>query len=262
MTRLRRIALSTLSGIGLPIVLLIAWAIVPLFTGNRFFPPLSKVLNAFVATWLNQSFLVDVVPSLTRLAIGIIVSIVLGIALGILIGSFRPLRSLLEPVLEFFRAIPPPVLIPVLLLLMGITDEMKIAVIVSGSVWPVLLNTIEGVRAVDPVMRETAQSYRIGRRDRLTRLVLPAAAPQIMTGIRQCLSVALILMVISEMAKTGSSSGLGYRISYFQTNYLIAEMWSGIVLLGLIGIALSLIFQVAERFILNWYHGLKEVERA
>ncbi len=167
MNAFRRVAASTLSGIGLPLVLLAAWAIVPLFTKNRFFPPLSKVLNAFVATWLNQSFLVDVVPSLTRLAVGIILSIVLGIALGVLIGSFRPLRSLLEPVLEFFRAIPPPVLIPVLLLLMGITDEMKVAVIVSGAIWPILLNTIEGVRAVDPVMRETAQSYRIGAFDRL-----------------------------------------------------------------------------------------------
>jgi ABC-type nitrate/sulfonate/bicarbonate transport system permease component len=90
--------------------------------------------------------------------------------------------------------------------------------------------------------------------------VLPAASPQVMTGVRQALSVGLILLVISEMF--ASSSGLGYRISYFQRNYLIAEMWSGIVLLGLIGIALSLIFQLSERLILRWYHGTKEMERA
>jgi ABC-type nitrate/sulfonate/bicarbonate transport system permease component len=92
-------------------------------------------------------------------------------------------------------------------------------------------------------------------------LILPGATPQIMTGVRQCLAVALILMVISEMLGA-SSSGLGYRIFYFQRNYLIAEMWSGILLLGLIGVALSLIFQLVERFVLRWYHGLKEVERA
>jgi ABC-type nitrate/sulfonate/bicarbonate transport system permease component len=137
---------------------------------------------------------------------------------------------------------------------------MKIAVIVSGAVWPVLLNTIEGVRAIDPVMRETAQSYKFGRATRTFFVVLPGAAPQIMTGVRQCLSVALILMVISEMF--ASSSGLGYRISYFQRNFLIAEMWGGILLLGLIGVALLLVFQVVERAVLHWYHGLKELERA
>jgi ABC-type nitrate/sulfonate/bicarbonate transport system permease component len=81
-----------------------------------------------------------------------------------------------------------------------------------------------------------------------------------MTGVRQCLSIALILMVISEMFF--SSSGLGYQIVYFQRNYLIAEMWSGIVLLGLIGVLLAAIFSIVEKRVLRWYHGIKEVERA
>ncbi|MEP6481099.1 MAG: ABC transporter permease [Rhodoglobus sp.] len=249
-----------LSSLLFPFVLLGLWALSSVLSPNRFFPGPWKVVTAFGQTWLGTSFVVDVLPSLGRLTLGLILSIVFGIVLGALVGSFRPLRSLLEPVLEFFRAVPPPVLIPVLMLLLGISDQMKVAVIVSGAIWPVLLNTIEGVRAIDPVMRETAASYRLGTRDRIFRLVLPAAAPQIMTGVRQALSVGLILMVISEMF--ASSSGLGYRISYFQRNYLIAEMWSGILLLGLIGIALSLLFQVSERIILRWYHGTKEMERA
>jgi len=204
---------------------------------------------------------VDVLPSLVRLGLGIVISIALGIAVGAVIGSFRMIRSLFEPLLEFFRAVPPPVLVPVFMLLVGINDEMKIAVIVSGAVWPVLLNTIEGVRAVDPVMRETARAYQLGRFTRVWSLVLPGATPQIMTGVRQSLAVALVLMVIAEMLGA-SSSGLGYQISFFQTNYLIAEMWSGILLLGLIGVALSLVFQLVERIVLRWYHGLKEVERA
>jgi ABC-type nitrate/sulfonate/bicarbonate transport system permease component len=110
-------------------------------------------------------------------------------------------------------------------------------------------------------MRETARSYQLGRATRVWSLLLPSATPQIMTGVRQSLAVALVLMVIAEMLGA-SSSGLGYRISYFQSNYLIAEMWSGILLLGLIGVALSLVFQVVERIVLRWYHGLKEVERA
>ena len=81
-----------------------------------------------------------------------------------------------------------------------------------------------------------------------------------MAGIRQSLSIGLILMVISEM--TNASSGLGYRITFFQQNFQIPEMWSGIILLGLIGIALAVLFQIAEHFVLGWYRGLKETERA
>lgn len=259
-TARRRALESVAYALAFPAALIALWAGSALITPNRFFPGPARVMEAFVSTWLTDAFVVDVLPSLVRLALGIVLSIVLGISLGAVIGSFWVARSFLEPILEFFRAIPPPVLIPVLMLLLGITDEMKIVVIVSGAIWPVLLNTIEGVRAIDPVMRETAATYHLTRGSRVFSLVLPGAAPQIMAGVRQSLSVALILMVISEMF--ASSSGLGYRISYFQRNYLIAEMWSGIVLLGLIGIALSLIFQAAERVVLAWYHGLKEIERA
>ena len=136
---------------------------------------------------------------------------------------------------------------------------MKIAVIISGTVWPILLNTVDGVRATDSVMTETADAFRVNGWQRLWFLVLPAAGPRIMTGIRQGLSVALILMVISEMF--ASSSGLGYRIVYFQRNYLIAESWSGIVLLGMTGVLLAAIFGIVERRVLRWYHGMREVER-
>ena len=176
----------------------------------------------------------DVLPSLARLGIGIVASIVVGIAAGTVIGLTAVAAGTPEPVLEFFRAIPPPVLIPVMMLLLGITDTMKVVVIVSGAVWPILLNTIEGVRATDSVMTETARLVPDHLVAAAVVPVLPAASPRIMAGVRQALSVALILMVISEMF--ASSSGLGYRIVYFQRNFLIAEMWSGIVLLGLIGV--------------------------
>ena len=162
--------------------------------------------------------------------------------------------------LEFFRAVPPPVLLPIYVVLMGPTDAMKVVVIVVGSVWPILLNTIEGVRATDSVMTETARSFALTSAQRLRFLVLPAASPRIMAGVRQSLSIALILMVISELGY--SSSGLGFQIVFFQRNYLIAEMWSGILLLGLIGVLLAAIFGFVERRVLRWYHGIKEVERA
>jgi ABC-type nitrate/sulfonate/bicarbonate transport system permease component len=202
----------------------------------------------------------DVVPSLLRLVVGVAAAIILGILAGLLIGSVKWLRALAEPVLEFFRAVPPPVLVPVLMLLMGISDSMKVVVIISGCIWPVLLNTIEGVRAVDGVLSDSAQTYGINGWARVRYLVLPSAGPQILAGVRQCLSIGLILMVISEMF--ASSSGLGFTIVQFQRSFAVPEMWSGIVILGLIGVAMSFIFQFTERRILRWYHGLREVENA
>ena len=109
---------------------------------------------------------------------------VVGIGLGVAIGSSRVLRGLLEPVLEFFRAIPPPVLVPVLILFAGIGTSMKILVIFSGCVWPILLNTVEGVRGIDEVLRDTARCYRLRPATQLRFLVLRAASPQIAAGAR------------------------------------------------------------------------------
>ena len=258
--RLPRWLDKLLEAIGLPLLLLGVWALSALVSPNRYFPAPWRIAEAFVDTWVGDSFFVDVLPSIGRLLAGLALAIVIGIAVGVLIGSVRWLRQFVEPVFEFFRAVPPPMLVPLLTLIMGIGDTSKIVVIVAGSIWPILLNTVEGVRAVDSVQRETATSYQLSPAQRVRFITLPSAAPQIMAGIRQALSIGIILMVISEMIN--SSSGLGYRIVFFQQNFMIPEMWSGIILLGLLGIALAVLFQIAEHFVLGWYRGLKETERA
>ena len=246
--------------IGFPLILIVIWGVWATVAPAKFFPSPAELARAFVETWIGPAFVTDVLPSLGRLAIGILLAVTIGIVAGAVIGLTRWLRELLEPMLEFFRAVPPPVLLPIAVVLLGPTDLMKISVIVVGSIWPVLLNTVEGVRATDQVMKETARTFALTTRERLAYLVLPAASPRIMAGVRQSLSIALILMVISELGY--SSSGLGFQIVYFQRNYLIAEMWSGILLLGLIGVLLAAIFSIVERRVLRWYHGIKEVERA
>jgi ABC-type nitrate/sulfonate/bicarbonate transport system permease component len=259
MRALRRTLVTTAYAVGLPIIGLLAWAFATRDQASFFFPPPSRVAETFVDTWFGRSLMDDVVPSLGRFAAGVLLSIVIGIVAGTAIGSIRWLRTLLEPMLEFFRAIPPVVLVPVLMLLLGIGDTMKLAVIVSGCVWPVLLNTIEGVRAMDEVLTDTSRSYGLRGAFAYRYFILPAASPQIMAGIRLSLSLGLILMVISEMF--ASSSGLGARIVFFQRSFMIAEMWSGIVLLGLIGVLVATAFQLVERRVLHWYHGLREVAR-
>ncbi len=255
-----KIGENTAYALALPIILIVIWGIWATIAPAKFFPSPTALAQAFVDTWIGPAFVTDVLPSLGRLGAGVLIAIVIGIAAGTVIGLTRWLRELLEPVLEFFRAVPPPVLLPIVVVLMGPTDLMKITMIVVGSIWPVLLNTIEGVRSTDQIMKETARSFALTTRERLRFLVLPAASPRIMAGVRQSLSIALILMVISELGY--SSSGLGFQIVYFQRNYLIAQMWSGILLLGLVGVLLAAIFSVIERRVLRWYHGIKEVERA
>ncbi|MEZ2389113.1 ABC transporter permease [bacterium RCC_150] len=247
-------------GVGLPALLVVLWWACSKDSTSIYMPKPISLTATFGEIWFSERFMLDVLPSLARLAGGVTLAIIIGIAAGLLIGSVRWLRDLLEPLLEFFRAVPPPVLVPLLILFLGVGDTMKVAVITSGCVWPVLMNTVEGVRATDSVTRDSARIYSLSGAASIRYLVLPSAAPQIMVGIRQCLSIGLILMVISEMF--ASSSGLGFTIVQFQRSFSIPEMWSGIVLLGLIGVVLSLIFQLAERSILRWYFGSKEADHA
>ncbi|MCU1545263.1 MAG: ABC-type nitrate/sulfonate/bicarbonate transport system, permease component [Homoserinimonas sp.] len=245
--------------VGLPIALILLWWVLTIDSTNFFVPKPGQLAETFVEVWFSERFFVDVLPSISRLLTGLVLSIVLGILFGIIIGSVRILRQLSEPVLEFFRAIPPPVLVPLLMLIIGINDQMKVMVIIFGAIWPVLLNTVEGVRAVDEVLSDTCRVYRISGFARFRYFVLRSASPQIMTGVRQSISIALILMVISEMF--ASSSGLGFAIVQFQRTFAVPQMWSGILLLGLMGVSLSLIFQFTEKRVLRWYYGLREVDR-
>ena len=228
-------------------------------SGNFYFPPLRTVLQKFEALWLGVRFASDVLPSLWRLSAGYLLACLLGMAMGVPVGLNQTIRRAVEPVLEFFRAIPPPALIPVIVLLAGFGDDTKIVVIVSGAIWPILLNTVEGVKGTDSVLAETCRTYQITGAARLWHFVLPSALPQIVAGMRVGLSIAIILMVISEMF--AATNGLGAAIIVFQRSFEIPEMWSGVLMLGLFGFGLSVLFGVFERWMLHWYIGMRDLER-
>jgi len=149
--------------------------------------------------------------------------------------------------------------VPILMLFAGIGDWEKILVIATGCIWPILLNTIEGVRAIDPLLRDAAAAYRLGPVARLRTLILRGASPQIAAGCRQALSIGLILMVIGEMFT--STNGLGFTTIEFQRSFAIPEMWTGIILLGVLGVVLALVFRIIENRVLAWYHGQRAAER-
>jgi ABC-type nitrate/sulfonate/bicarbonate transport system permease component len=248
-TRLIGLALE----ISVPIAAVAVLAVWTSQQDSYYYPPLGDVLTTFNDTWLFERVGSDLVPSLLRMAVGFVIALVAGVSIGLVLGRWRRARIAATPIIEFLRAVPPPALLPFAILVMGVGNGMKIFIIAVVCVWPVLLNTIDGASGIDLTLEDTTRAYNIDRRDRLLRVVLPAAAPQIFAGIRLAVSLALILMVISEMV--ASTNGIGYFILQSQRTFAISEMWSGILLLGILGYALNMAFVMIERRVLRWHRG-------
>lgn len=239
------------------VVILVIWQIATGIMDSPYFPQPSEIFERAWELWapgadaiITTSMSRDVIPSLTRTLIGFGIAVVAGITLGTVIGLNRSIEAYLDWILQFMRAVPPPTLFPVFLIVFGTGNEMRVALIAFGTVWPILLNTIEGVRGVKPLTLEAARVFRIESGDRLFRVMLPSAGPKILAGIRTSLSLSLILMVISEML--ASSSGIGYQLVQAQRSFAILNMWAAILLLAVLGYLLNLILTVVERRILAW----------
>ncbi|MGO2112348.1 MAG: ABC transporter permease [Pseudoclavibacter sp.] len=239
------------------IALLLLWQVATMLATSPFFPQPLLIFERAAALWfpnetglLNENVRADVIPSIGRMLSGYAISVVAGVILGVSIGLSQRLADYIDPIVQFMRAVPPPALIPVFLVLFGTGDSMRILLITFGTAWPILLNTIEGVRGIDRLKYDTATVFRIGITDRLLRIVLPGAAPKILAGVRTSLAIALILMVISEMV--ASSNGIGFSIVQAQRGFGYLDMWAGIVLLGIIGYLFNLVLTLIERRILHW----------
>jgi ABC-type nitrate/sulfonate/bicarbonate transport system permease component len=250
-----RSLLGTGLEVTVPILLLVIWGLWSSGSDTYYFPPLTDILSTFADTWLFERVGSDVVPSLVRMGLGFAIAVVVAVGAGLLLGLSPRARRGAAPIVDFLRAIPPPALLPFAILVVGVGDSMKVAIIAFVCVWPILLNTVDGVTGVDPTLRDTTRVYGVSRRDRLWRVMLPAASPQIFAGLRTSLSLALILMVISEMV--ASTNGIGYFVLQQQRTFAIPEMWSGILLLGILGYTLNGALVLIERRVLRWHRGAR-----
>lgn len=215
------------------------------------FPPVSEIATSFKNLWLFDRVPTDLLPSLGRLFVAYTLSTVLGITLGVALASNRILFRLCDPVLQFIRAIPSISFIPIFLYIFGIGPSVQIVIIISGSIWPILLNTLDGIRAENPVLVDTCTVFRLSPLRRLFQVTIPAVSPQILAGMRTGLAIAFIVMVASEM--TIATNGVGYIVVQAQRSYMISDMWSGIILLSLIGYLLNMVFQKIESRLLHWH---------
>ncbi len=231
------------------------------------FPPPSAIAQRMAQLWFSgpadHLFLTpeatgNILPSVARLLTGWGLAAVAGVSVGLVLGRWPAALDVVDPVIQFSRAIPPPTLVPLFIVLFKLGTTMHVAVIAFGVVWPVLLNTIEGARSVDPVQLDTARSFHLTAAQRLGWVVLPATAPKIFAGLRISLSLAVILMVISEMV--GSTNGIGFSLISAQQNFQVTDVWAAIVLLGILGYLLNTALLWTEHRVLAWHQGTRGLD--
>jgi NitT/TauT family transport system permease protein len=248
MVRGRRVA-----GPAFVLVLLLAWeALSQLKLVNvLLFPPVTTILGRFFALWADNTFVANMVPTLRRMLVGYVLAAAVGISLGTLMGYWSGVYNRLAPLLEFLRPLPPVAVIPVFVLFLGIGDEMKIASVLFGAVWPVLLNTVDGVRGVHPTIVDVARMYQFKTIRTLRSVILPAAMPQIMAGLRTALAISLIVALVSEMI--GATEGLGLFIVLSQRSFRQTDMYAGVFLLAVLGYSLNRAFLLIESRLMAWH---------
>jgi len=242
-------------------VLLLLWEFVAYSNDSlsSTFPRMSTILATWWELIVSGELFQQLVPSLLRMFGGYFIGVLLGVVLGLMMGTVRFFYNLLEPVTELLRPIPSPAYLPIVILFLGIDDEMKIFMIAFASLFPVLLNTYSGVRSVDPIQLQTAKTFGVAPHKMLWKVILPAASPYIFTGMRVSLAVALIVMVLSEMV--AASSGIGYFILNAQRGFKIREMFAGVLTLAVIGYLLNYLFLLIESKILAWHYGYTQQQR-
>jgi sulfonate transport system permease protein len=245
--------------IAVPIVLLAAWWFASANSTNTFFPPLQSILTRLVEMAATQVFWTNLGSSVGNLVISFLLACIIGVALGVALGTVRWLSWFVEPTIHFFRAIPPVALVPIFVSLLGFGNETRILAITLSAVFPVLISTIDGIRAVDPERVSVGQIYRIGRWDRIVTIALPEASPRILSGVQVSLITAFVVMIASEML--GSSLGLGAMTLLAQQSFMIADMWVGILILGILGYVATALLVLVRRRVLRWYIAIRQQEK-
>ena len=247
---------SRWTGIGVLLLLAILWEAAGRWgwVHKVLLPPASAILRTFFQVIASGEVLEHLGVSLWRAGLGYTLAALFAVALGVAMGYWRRIYDACEITIEYLRALPPPAIIPLAMVFLGIGDALKVFVIFFSCVFPVLVNTIDGVRGVDPVLIRTARTFGLNPRQTAWKVILPAAAPFIMTGLRIAVAIALILTVISEMI--GATSGIGYFILEAQRTLHVTRMYAGILVLALTGYAINRVFLLIDERMMAWHKGL------
>jgi len=238
-------------------VLLVLWQAAPNlgWVDKTFLPPLSQVLHAWWDLARTGELWDDVQVSLQRSLTGFGIAIAAGVPLGLAIGWYPLAAELLNPVLTIFLNTAALALLPVFTLILGIGETSKITIVVYASVWPILYNTIGGVRGVDPLLVKSARSLGVGPLRLFQKVILPAATPTIFTGVRLGGAASILVLITTEMV--GAKSGLGYLIINSQFNFQIPQMYAGIITVSAVGVVFNTLLRALERRFSLWSVSLR-----
>lgn len=221
-----------------------------------FLPPLSEVLATAWQLLQNGQLVSHIKASLSRSLLGFSLAIVMGVPLGLAIGWYKAVADAINPLLEVLRNTAALALLPVFLLLLGIGEASKIALVIYSCTWPILLNTISGVRGVDPLLIKSARTMGLSSVQLFRKVILPAAVPTIFVGIRLSGAYSLLVLVAAEMI--GAKAGLGYLIIYAQYNFQIPSMYVGILTITTLGLTFNHLLMRIERRFTSWKVAPKE----
>jgi ABC-type nitrate/sulfonate/bicarbonate transport system permease component len=223
-----------------------------------YFPPVSRVVLSLIELIQSWRLVEHLSASLGRFLTGYLLAAVIAVAAGIFLGYFRVAYSFAQVVIELLRPMPSVALIPVAILFLGIGDSMIVSVTVYACAWPILINTIDGVRNIDRTLIDTGRTLGLSPSQILRKIALPAASPYILTGLRISLPIALILVTTAEMVVGGK--GLGFFILDEERSLRAGNMYAGIVLVAALGYCLNRLFVALERKVLVWHRGMRATE--
>lgn len=243
---------KTIISLIVPVIIVVVWAILTTYTGiipSYLIPSPHDVFVAFENLLMNGTLITDTLDTLTRVVLGFIVAAIVAIPLGILIGWSETIENYLNFIIGILRPIPPIAWIPFAILWFGLGLGSAIFIIFVGSVFPILINTADGVKRIDKVFVESAYTLGANQYQTLQKVVVPAALPNIITGLKVGMGVALMCTVAAEMI--GSNNGLGYLILTATSMLDSASAIVGMLAIGVIGLTFEYIFTRMERK-LNW----------
>lgn len=237
-------------GIVFILLIIAVWEIWAQAADSFYFPKASGVMSVLIDDWAN--LWAATLDTLRRAAIGFLIALVTMLPFGILLGRVRVLGEIIEPVLEFFRPLPPIAVVPLAIMVLGIGDAAKLVVVVWGAAFPIVINTIDAVKVQDPMQARLARSLRLTTWERMTLIDLPAALPRIFAGIKIGITVSLLLTVVSEMIV--STNGLGDYLRVAQSDFNMTRVMTAIVVIAIVSVIVNGATNLANRRLLDWHY--------
>ena len=223
-------------------------------TSTEFFPTVPMVARALAALLVAPGFWADLAASVIRLTGGLVLAILAGLGLALAAADLALLRRMLEPLVEILRVLPPPALVPIAIYALGLGPPMFLFIIVNAALWPVYVNAANALAATEPVQLLTGRALGYGRMELLWRVRLPAAAPEIFTGIRIAAAFALLATVAAEML--AGTNGLGYALYNAGFSLETPRMFALMFVIGLLGVAIQSVVALARHGLVGWHAAL------